>query len=544
MQAFRIGVFPARALEQRALLLGTLEQLFPIAFEAREAGDGHSDLDGVLALDGADPSELPPHLRSLLTPSATAPTRALSAAPVEFTSGEPVARVLRGRVLGEERLPAVHGPPPGEDDETLAKVAGRPVWWRARGSSSYASAFAIEELAPGDTLREHLRAGRFMGLVPLLHLLGEISGGGWSERPLQASFVIDDPNLHRTSYGFLRYPELIRSAATHGYHVGLAMVPLDSWLVSARAAQLFRDNGESLSLLVHGNDHVARELGRLRSDEQAERAMRQALRRVAAFERRSGVRVRRVMAPPHGACSEQALRAMFGLGFEAACVSRPHPWRDGLPALSPLLGWHPAELVGGGLPILPRHHLDAPREELVFSALLGQPLILYGHHWDFAAGLDVLERAAAEIDGLGEVRWGPLDEIAERNYESRVDDSTLVVEMYSRRVIVEIPRGVDNVRVQTRELAGRPLWREAACGRGRAPMLERAGGWASGAMPVRPPARVELSLSPAHPLQVGVAAGATAGWWSSAPRPWPLTRRVLVESRDRIRPLLSGRATG
>jgi hypothetical protein len=100
-----------------------------------------------------------------------------------------------------------------------------------------------------------------------------------------------------------------------------------------------------------------------------------------------------VRSPPHGACSEAALRAMFKLGFQAACISRTDPWRDRLPPVSALAGWCPAELVAGGLPVLPRHHLDARREELVFRALLHQPLILYRHHCDLAHGLDVLGQA-------------------------------------------------------------------------------------------------------------------------------------------------------
>src|SRR6202021_198022 len=104
----------------------------------------------------------------------------------------------------------------------------------------------------------------------------------------------------------------------------------------------------------------------------------------------------RVVAAPHGVCAEGGLRAMFRTGFQAACISRPYPWRDGLPALSPLAGWHPAELVAGGLPAAPRQALSAPREDLVFRALLGQALILHGHHGDFADGLEPLAQAAAD----------------------------------------------------------------------------------------------------------------------------------------------------
>ena len=173
--------------------------------------------------------------------------------------------------------------------------------------------------------------------------------------------MIDDPNLHWPSYGFLKYEQLIDHASRNAYHVGFATVPLDGWLVEPRAATLVRENAAVLSLLIHGNDHTSRELGRLSAD--AAGARSRSPRRYDGSRHSSaapGVGVERVMAPPHGACSEPALRAMFGLGLEAACISRPYPWRDGLPALTPLVGWHPAELVGGGLPVLPRCSTGQP----------------------------------------------------------------------------------------------------------------------------------------------------------------------------------------
>jgi hypothetical protein len=224
---------------------------------------------------------------------------------------------------------------------------------------------------------------------------------------------------------------------------------------------------------------------------------------------------------------------MFRLGFDAACISRPRPWRNRRPPLSPLEGWHPAEMVAGGMPVLPRHHLQGAREELVFRALLRQPLILYGHHWDFAQGLDCFAQAAAEINSLGDVRWGPLDWIASHNYRSRQHGELLVVEMSSRRALVEIPAGARAVSVRTPLLEADPGWSGLACGGSLAPLVRDAGGWRSQPLQARPGTRVELSLPAADPLDPDIAA-------RRAGRPWPVLRRVLVETRDRVRPLRGG----
>jgi hypothetical protein len=371
-----------------------------------------------------------------------------------------------------------------------------------------------------------------MGLLPLLHFLGTLlADQGWKLPAPRAAFVIDDPNLHWPSYGFLKYPQLAEHASRHGYHLAFATVPLDGWRVDARAVATMRAHSAALSLLIHGNDHVARELAGLGSDSQAEAAMAQALRRIAALERASGLSVARVMAPPHGVCSEAALRAMFRLGFEAACISRPYPWRDGLPAPSPLSGWNPAELVAGGIPVAPRQALSAPREDLVFRALLGQPLILHGHHGDFADGLDLLAEAAADIDALGEVHWGALGDVAGGAHSTRRLGDTLLVQMHARQVSVEIPEGVETVRVLAQEPLGGAGWKDVRHGDSDAHMSFKDGTGVSEPLPVSASGKLDLELVAEHPLDPSQVR-------APGPKAWPLIRRLLVEGRDRLQPLL------
>src|SRR4029077_20347137 len=193
-----------RAMDSRRGLLACLQQVFPVVFEGRQAGE-LGDLDGVLVLDPAhldEPhvEELSTGVRVLVTPSSTSETGGATAA---FGSGQRVGRALWGRGLIEA---GAHGRPAlalMDRDAALATIDGRPVGGCRTETELHVSAFPTEELEPGETLREHLRPGRFMGLVPLLHLLRDVcEGHGWSEEPLQASFVIDDPNLHWPSYGF------------------------------------------------------------------------------------------------------------------------------------------------------------------------------------------------------------------------------------------------------------------------------------------------------------------------------------------------------
>jgi hypothetical protein len=531
----RVAVIGAQTDGQSALL-GWLERVFPVRFELDGNGDART-ADGVLLLNPDRLAEAPEHLpRLLLAAPAQSNDRWLGdsthPAVVALAGDTRLARPLRSRNVSERAGAGELAFGPQSAQDVLAHVEEQPVWWQSSHGGLHCSSYPLAELSEGQTLREHLRAGAFMGLLPLLHFLTGLFGDqGWSLPAPRAAFVIDDPNLHWPSYGFLKYPQLAEHASRHGYHLAFATVPLDGWRVDRRAVALMHKHRAELSLLIHGNDHVARELGRLNGSPQAEAAMAQALRRIAALERRCGLSVARVMAPPHGACSEAALRAMFRLGFEAACISRPYPWRDELAPPTPLAGWHPAELVCGGIPVAPRQSLSAPCEDLAFRALLGQPLILYGHHGDFADGLDLLAQAAADVDDLGEVRWGSLESVAGGACATRRLGDTLLVHMYSRRASVEVPEGVDTLRVLAQEPLGGAGWSGVSHADAATGMRFADGRGVSGPLPVSAPGAHHLRLvddRPLNPAEVGAPRA----------RAWPLIRRLLVEGRDRLQPLV------
>ncbi len=520
-------------------LLAALERAFPVNFVQVNAVDP-DEVDGLLVLGSAPPPDSRETLPRLVLPRGCGFGGQLDGSavasgettPVALADESVLARPLRGRAIPESAV--AEEPALAHSGGVLARAHGRPVWWQLGGDATAAlsvSAYPLAGLREGEALRDHLRVGRFMGLLPLVHFLGLVLGAeGWRAPPLRAAFVIDDPNLHWPSYGFLKYGELVAHAERHGYHVALATVPIDGWRVDRRAASLLAGHPSALSLVMHGNDHVTSELARLSSDAQAQPVIAQALRRVAALERRSGVPVDRVMTPPHGACSEAALRAMFRLGIEAVSVAPIYPRHAGMPASTPLAGWHPAELVAGGLSVLPRHPLDASREELALRAMLGQPLILYGHHEDFADGLDLLARAASEIDRLGEVQWGPLGRIARGSYATRRLGETLLVRMHARRIAVEVPAGVRTLRVLLQEPVGGAAGHRLTHAGGSVGIAFRGGVGASEPLAIDGLTRIDLTLAADRPLSPAEVPAPSA-------RLWPWIRRALAEGQDRVEAL-------
>jgi hypothetical protein len=431
----RIGLFPAGERHTRARLFTALEQAYPVRFEGFASGEDTcwDGLDGLVSIGPECPAALPLETPCLHAVGEERPQDA-PIAPIALAEDPALARPPRGARLTDRWAGSLPAQALTRGQLTLATAGGAPAWvvdgrppgWEARdGADRELVAAAPAELEEGEALRERLAPGRCLALLALIHFLRRVTREERAEAsPLRAAFLLDDPNLHWPSYGHVRYAALARHAREHGYHLAVAMAPLDGRLVHPRAARIFREHPEELSICVHGNDHLGPELGRIASAADGLALARQALGRAAAFQRRTGISFEPVMVPPHEQLSEPAAQGLLAGGFGAVCVSRPYPWiaparpgaaaalGAGPPARGALAGWESREIVAGGLPVLLRAGFNAPREDLALRAFLGQPLILYGHHDLLAQGLDVLAQASAAIDALGAVRWESLAGIA------------------------------------------------------------------------------------------------------------------------------------
>lgn len=504
-----IGVSPPEAFRARRRLFDVLGAAVDVRF--REQVAGNEPPDGLLQIGsvGEAPAGVPTYIAgvAVLEPSADR---------VRLSTDARVPGPLRDRSIADWDVGRARPLTPRDDEEVLAQATNGPSWTVSRVGAAphFRAVVAPDELAPNERLCDRLTAGCFASLLPLVEFLRAIAPNiAFAPPTLRAAFIIDDPNLHASSYGFLRYDAVATLARRHGFHVALATVPLDSWLTRRSSASHFRGAEAPLSLLVHGNDHIHRELARDGTSGRAIARLAQALSRIERLERRADVIVSRVMAPPHGACSRITMACLQRVGFEAMCVSRPYPWLDGPPTDQPRAGWHPADMVEG-LAVLPRTHLTASREDFPLSAYLGRPIILYGHHWDAADGLDVFVDAANEVNRLGMVNWLPLHRIARASFETYRRGSELHVRLWTRLASVTVPPGVDRVVVQSPGIESLP---QSATGLGSHEVEE-------GQM-------LTLRVPPDSP--VDIRAVELPAW-----RPWPLARRLLVETRDRAQPLV------
>ena len=518
-----VGITPHRAFKARRRLFAALEAAHPVRFEPRARGRW----EGLEAVVGFGAGSVG---RGVVTcPTLTLhETEGEGRATVLLSENPALDGILRGKRLLDDCAEAAAGAPIA-DGQVLAHVGRSPVWIASGDSLTFAAAIAPGELAAESALRELVRPGRWLGLLPLLQFLRLVSSrAAWTAPPLRASLMIDDPNLHWRSYGRLRFHELTGHASHHGYHLAFAMVPLDGRFVHPPTGRLFRERRDAFSLVMHGNDHTRLELYRDMPTADRVALVAQALRRTATFERRHGIHVDRVMTSPHGLASADSMTAMFRLGVEAFTGDWPFPWvpPDALSGGWPLAGYEPAQLLASAFPVLLRSLFEEPLDDLVLRAFLNQPLIVYGHH---DADLDRLAAVARVVNGLGDVHWSPLESIARSNYLTRLEGRTLFVRAYARRLSVEIPADAEQLVVELPPASGAADVLELDVDGGKVVRIAtRADGYR-----VSPPialdgaGRVELRISSTNMLDPQVVPRPSR-------TPWPVVRRMLTEGRDRL----------
>ena len=319
--------------------------------------------------------------------------------------------------------------------------------------------------------------------------------------------------------------ELLEHADAHGYHAAMAMIPLDA----GRAAPRRRSRSSAaprpaLARLPRQRPHQAASCSAARRPTAALAMAAQALRRVERFERRSGLRVDRVMTPPHGMCSRGMTRALGAVGFDALVRDPPAAVDRARRRPTPLLaGWGPAEFVGG-CAVIPRIPLDSTRRRHRAARLPRPPDRALRpprgpRRRPRAAGATPPRASTASATCAG-CRW------RDRGHQLRAapGGDGAVVRPFARRLRLAPSRA------------------RAPCACRRRPTRSTAARWRAGRSatgPVRPfgtdvpwqgNGHVEIRLRGAQDLD-GERRAAPA--W----RPWPKLRRPATEARDRLLPL-------
>lgn len=448
---------------------------------------------------------------------------------VLFSSTDALDPALRGQTLACS-LQALASPPELSGFETLASLAGSPVWAMRRGTGSrlqYRVNLPIRGLEDGVEIIDVLHEAEFISLLPLVEFLRRIGeNGSWARPALRATLILDDPNLHYRRYGHIDYKRFADHARQTGFHACMATVPFDGWLINQEAAAIFQEYPDALSLAIHGNDHEYKELIRSVSNDEAAKVIAQAMRRIARIERKSGLGVAQIMVPPHGACSAMFFNIMARSGFYGATTTRNAVWKySELKEREPGSGLALAEIVGG-LPVIHRFRFnsDRRRHRIAITAYLKHPLIAYGHHEDFAGGLDAFDDVAKQINKFG-TKWMSPTELFASNFESKHEGGTLWIKPFSRHVVVPAGNGCSEVRFDFSNFPD-----------GSAGTLEFSRDGSPKIRHICANGTAVIATDGAHAITITLESDNQIAYWNVPKRRTRLTsaiRRVMSECRDR-----------
>jgi hypothetical protein len=537
-----IGVFPVASFHRHYRLLEALQEIFFVNFRPCRTEEIGAFRFALLwgATDELVVRAQQLGVRCLVFSPGERQHSTCSESIVAFANVPEIDVAIRGQCFAEKQ-PLEIASIAAHTGEVLATRSGYPIWIRRRGCGAAPVDYVAVEpcaLDPGRLLREYLRPQSVSLLMPLLHYVREAAAErNWDSGPRHACFIVDDPSLYRPSYGCVNFSRLAWHATQHRYHIAIATIPLDTWWVHHEVASVFRNHPKEMSLIIHGNDHTRLEMSRDGSMAHALSVLAQALRRFSRLETQHGLRFSRVFEAPHGFISSEWFGPLVNLGYEAALYT---PWQfidgnrnNGWPAS---LASSPVDVSPQGLCMIPRLTMSMDwRAEVSIAAFLRQPIVLTGHHQDFLKGLELLSEFSTCVNALGNVRWANLSEIARSRFTSRWDGPVWVIRLGARaveccvppgvaQVVIERPWSVDEnepMKIFGLTETGDPLWRTAGAVSEPLPWPREAGG----KLRIESPPRVAVSHeSIAHPPK----------------RIWPVTRKILVETRDRIYPLAPG----
>jgi hypothetical protein len=439
-----------------AMVWSALEDLVPVRFRNATEPVECGTADGVIILSGDErvlKTAVAAGRKCFVVCNGTSVAIDKSDARIKFTSSLMLDRRLRCREIRHNKTCELRKMALQTGDEIIARYNDHPIWIkRVHGDLPLDLVAApLPALNPGEYPFDYLNGDNYIQLLPLLHFLREITADiTWTRPPLKACLIFDDPNLHWKSYGFLRYNDVVKKAKAHGFHVAFATIPLDAWLAHRGTAQLFKENPDHLSLLIHGNNHTREELADPRTEDEYLRLLAQSLKRITHLERRTGLRVARAMVAPHSACGKAAMAAMLALGFEGAYID---PWSlrnwSAERLWPPSFGLQIAELIDGGFPVLPRFGMSPSSEShFVISAFLDRPLVSVGHHYTVDGGLEPLTRISAIVNSFEGVEWEKPDKILRSRFLTFQKGSTLCIKPYSCRSILTVPEEVNAIVVE------------------------------------------------------------------------------------------------
>jgi hypothetical protein len=278
----------------------------------------------------------------------------------------------------------------------------------------------------------------FPGVVPLVIFLKRAFPDAFSSnQDISASLIIDDPALKRR-YGFLDFSNVLTTMNQHNFATTIAFIPWNWRRTNRRTADIFLNNPDRYSLVVHGCDHTSSEFG-TRSVPVLNRKAKIAHQRIEGHRQRTGIQVSPIMVFPQGVFSREAARVLKLNNFIAAVNTEVNPFGEDITNTEVRELWNVAIMKYSTFPIFTRRYMSHGLVNFAFDAFLGKPCLLVAHHEVFKDGSRELTTFVDSLNSLpGGIRWRSLENVIRASYLSQENaDGTWGVRMFANEMVFE-----------------------------------------------------------------------------------------------------------
>ena len=229
-----------------------------------------------------------------------------------------------------------------------------------------------------------------------------------AEKETLACLVIDDPPL-RPRFGSFQYARILREMKEHRFFTEIAFIPWNYRRSDPEIVRLLAANPEYFALCVHGCNHLTDEFGG-GDYRQLSTLSSTAMWRMNQHRQRTGLPFDPVVVFPWGRFSSVAMQVMKENGYVAAVNSSLRATDAAEPP--PVEYQKPATRIYHDFPLFLRRY---PKDKLHFveDIELGRPVLIVEHQRAFQNGYRDMTDLVDWINGLGDIKWTSLMNIAE-----------------------------------------------------------------------------------------------------------------------------------
>lgn len=337
---------------------------------------------------------------------------------------------------------------PARSPETLIYIrgAGRdlPVFGRIRDGKQ--ELFFQSEYSPAIADRNNLLT-LFSEIAPVLMFVRYGAGEyGWHSAGHYANLTIDDPWLIEP-YGNLNYEGLLKEMQKFNFHTTISFIPWNFDRSRPDVVALFRDHPDRYSIAVHGDNHDHVEFGDYRKVplNHQTAALRQAVARMEAFRKLTGLPYDRVMVWPHEVLPPApTLEALKEYNFLGNVNGDTVPLGSDRPADLPFL-LRSTTLRFSNFPTVRRLPIvsGAMEPRIAVEAFLGNPILLWQHQDFFLNGINAFDDMAAAVNRIQpDSHWTSLGNIMRHLYLVKLrEDGDYNVKAFSSQITLENCKG-------------------------------------------------------------------------------------------------------